>query len=130
MQAIMNQFKLTGRVSWKDEFKCYESGTCVQKIQLGVKSGENWHNVFITFFNTQTKSLADEMCEKVQKGEYIQVIGKIREEKFVPKGWENLKDEKGNQKTVSQISLIGTNFKRVVWNEENENFEIVDGANG
>lgn len=130
MQAIMNQFKLTGRVSWKDEYKVFESGNCMQKIQLGVKRGENWDNFFITFFNTQSKSLADIVCENVQKGEYIQVVGKIREEKFVPKGWENLKDEKGNQKTVSQINLIATNFKRVAWNEENEIFEIVDGENG
>lgn len=76
----MNQFKLTGRVSWKDEYKVFESGNCMQKIQLGVKRGENWDNFFITFFNTQSKSLADIVCENVQKVNTFKLL-----EKFVKK---------------------------------------------
>lgn len=128
--AIKNKIKITGRINWKDEFRVTENGIGIQKICLGqkkTKSENEWSSFFVTFFDTKTKETASEVCEFLNVGDYIEVTGRIREEKFIPKGWENLKDEKGNQKTVSQISLIGTSFKCVIWNEENETYDILEG---
>ena len=123
-----NQFVLLGRVGWKDEIKFFENGTCKQTIQLGVKkSQDKYHNFFISFFNTPMRQTAEEVCNIVKVGDYIQVTGKIDENVFVPAGMDGQKDEKGNQKTVSQTNLIGTNYKFVQWNEEDEEFEFVEG---
>ena len=88
-----------------------ENGTCKQVIQLGVKRGQDkYHNFFISFFNTPTKQTAEEVCNIVKVGDYIQVTGKIVENVFIPAGMEGQKDDKGNQKTVSQTNLVGTSF--------------------
>ena len=123
-----NQFVLLGRVGWKDEIKFFENGTCKQVIQLGVKRGQDkYNNFFISFFNTPTKQTAEEVCNIVKVGDYIQVTGKIVENVFVPAGMEGQKDDKGNQKTVSQTNLVGTSYKFVKWNDEDEEFEFVGG---
>ena len=113
-----NQFVLLGRVGWKDDIKFFENGACKQTIQLGVKrSQEKYHNFFISFFNTPTKPTAEEVCNIIKVGDYIQVTGKIVENVFVPEGMEGQKDKNGNQKNVSQINLVGTSYKFLKWNE-------------
>ena len=123
-----NQFVLLGRVGWKDEISYFENGTCKQIIQLGVKktTGE-YHNFFIPFFNAPKKPIAEEVFNMVNVGDYIQVVGKIIENIYVPKGMEGQKDKNGNQKTVSQVDLVGTSFKFVEWNEDEEGYVFVGG---
>lgn len=125
-----NQVVLLGRVGWK-EFKYTENGTAIATINLGVKRGQDkWSNFFIKFFNTKMKTVAEEIAELVKEGEYIQITGRLVETNFVPKGWENQLDEKGNQKTVSKIEIIGQSYRKVYYNEETEEFDFMDGENG
>ena len=137
MAVIKNQFKLMGRVSKYSKenlvnFKYFESGKCCAQIRLGVKAGlkkdgsRKWDNLFITFWNTDQKNTAEIVADELREGDYIQVIGKIRLQEFTPESMQGQVDNNGNQKTIQRVDLIGTSFKRVKYNEETEDFEIVE----
>lgn len=111
-----NKFELQGRVGYIDiQYKENSANkdklTCLTKINLGVKKSEsangndekNWDNVFITFFNTSKSNTAEKLAEKVSKGDYIRVVGKISENRYKPEGSEEEK---------SEIQLIGYGFRK------------------
>ena len=107
MKVITNSVCLTGRVGKYKDMKYFDNGGCVCTIHLGVKRGENWNNFFI---------------------DYIQIKGRLIENKFIPKGWEEQTNENGNQKTVSQTKINAYDYKRVQFNEEFEEFEYISEA--
>lgn len=128
MKVITNSVCLTGRVGKYKDMKYFDNGGCVCTIHLGVKRGENWNNFFIDCWNTQNRKLAEEIGENVKEGDYIQIKGRLIENKFIPKGWEEQTDENGNQKTVSQTKINAYDYKRVQFNEEFEEFEYISEA--
>ena len=124
MGLLTNSVSLIGRVGKYKEFKAFETGGMLCTINIGVKTGEKWNNLFIDFFNTKTRPLAEEVGEYVKEGEYLQIKGRLVENKFTPKHLQGQVDENGNPLTVSQTKIVGFDFKRVRYNEENEEWEL------
>ncbi len=126
MGLLTNSITLIGRVGKYKECKFFENtGGMLCTINLGVKTGEKWNNFFIDFFNTKTRPLGEEVGDKVNENDWIQIKGRLVENKFTPKNMEGQLDEKGNQLTVSQIKIVGFDYKRVRYNEELEEWEYV-----
>lgn len=125
--AIKTNFvSLVGRVGKHKEIKAFENGGMLCTIGLGVKTGENWNNMFIDFFNTQNKNLAELAGEQLEEGMYINILGRLRVNKFTPESMKGQKDENGNEKTVSQLKVVAFDFKPVRYNEESEQFELIE----
>lgn len=119
-----NQVILIGKVGSYKEMKYFEeTGGCVCTINVGHKRGEKWHNFFVKFYN----KIAEEVGEYIREGANIQIIGRLVENVFIPKGWEGQLDEKGEQKTVSHPLLVGHAIKKVQWNVEDEEWEEIGG---
>lgn len=130
MGIITNQVTLLGRVSKFNEIKYFETGGAVCTVGLGVKRGDKWHNFYIEFYNTQKANMGEIVSEELKEGDYIQVRGSLVENRFTPAEMEGQLDENGNQKTVSRLKINGYSFKRVVFNEELNEFEYKDNENG
>lgn len=127
MKVLTNSVVLLGRVSKYKEMKYFETGGAVCTIGLGVKKNkDDWHNFFIDFFNNSNRNLAEEVGDKVKEGDYIQIKGKLNENRFTPKELEGKLDEQGRQITKSQIKITAFDYKRVRYNEEYEEFEYIE----
>lgn len=118
-----NQVILIGKVGTFKDMKYFENGGCVCTINVGHKRGEKWHNFFVKFYNEAAEKVGD----FVKEGTYIQIIGRLTENVFVPKELEGQLDEKGEQKTVSQPLFVGLAYKKVQWNLEEEEWEEIGG---
>ena len=70
--------------------------------------------------------MADKVGEHLKEGDYIQIKGRLVENKYTPKELEGKLDEKGRQITKSQIKIIAYDYKYVRYNEELEEFEYID----
>ncbi len=114
---MLNKFELQGRVGFIDiVYKDNDKGTVYTTVNLGIKKNEsgnsndekNWDNVFITFFNTEKRKTAEILAEKVKKGDYIRVVGKISENRYTPEG---------SDKEKSEVKLIGFGFKKQEYDE-------------
>lgn len=125
MGILTNSVTLLGRVGKYKECKCFETGGMLTTINIGVKTGEKWNNFFIDFFNTKTRELATDVGDNVKEGDLIQIKGRLVENKYTPKYLEGQTDENGNPLTVSQIKIVGFDYKRVRYNEELEEWEII-----
>lgn len=127
MKVLTNSVVLLGRVSKYKEMKYFETGGAVCTIGLGVKKNkDDWHNFFIDFFNNSNRNLAEEVGDQVKEGDYIQIKGKLNENRFTPKELEGKLDEQGRQITKSQIKITAFDYKRVRYNEEYEEFEYIE----
>ena len=126
MKVKTNSVVLLGRVSKFKEMKYFETGGAVCTIGLGVKRGEDkWNNFYIDFFNSSNRNLAEEVGENIKEGDYIQIKGRLIENRYTPKELEGKLDEQGRQITKSQIKITAYDFKRVKYNEELEEFEYI-----
>lgn len=112
-----NKFEMQGRVSYIDiQFKDKNDKlTVYTTINLGVKKSDNvgneeknWDNFFITFFNTVKTQTAEKLREQIKEGDYIRVVGKLKENRYVPNGTD---------KEKSEIQLIGYGFKKQRYDE-------------
>lgn len=127
MKVLTNSVVLLGRVSKYKEMKYFETGGAVCTIGLGVKKNkDDWHNFFIDFFNNSNRNLAEEVGDQVKEGDYIQIKGKLNENRFTPKELEGKLDGQGRQITKSQIKITAFDYKRVRYNEEYEEFEYIE----
>lgn len=127
MKVLTNSVVLLGRVSKYKEMKYFETGGAVCTIGLGVKKNkDDWHNFFIDFFNNSNRNLAEEVGDQVKEGDYIQIKGKLNENRFTPKELEGKLDEQGRQITKLQIKITAFDYKRVRYNEEYEEFEYIE----
>lgn len=114
---ITNQFTLLGRVGYID-MKYTESGVGITTINLGVKRNkEIWENIFIKFIDTQKFKHAENAMNKIQKGDYIRVIGTITDASFTPKD---------SDKEIYKIELIAWKFDKVEYNEMIQDYEIIE----
>lgn len=126
MKVITNSVCLTGRVGKYKDMKYFDNGGCVCTINLGVKRGENWNNFFIDCWNTQNRKLAEEIGENVKEGDYIQIKGRLVENRFTPESMAGQTDENGKPITKSQVKVVAYDWNRVKWNEELEGFETIE----
>ena len=125
-EILTNSISLVGRVGKYKECKYFEStGGMLCTINIGVKTGEKWNNFFVDFFNTKTRPLGEEVGDNVKENDWIQSRGRLVENKYTPKHLEGQLDEKGNQVTVSQIKIVGFDYKKVRYSEEKEQWEYV-----
>jgi len=124
MGLLTNSVTLIGKIGKYNECKAFETGGMLCTRNLGVKTGEKWNNFFIDFFNTKTRPLAEEVGENVKEGEWVQIKGRLIENKFTPKYLQGQTDENGNPLTVSQIKIIAFDYKRVFYNEALEEWQI------
>lgn len=127
MKVLTNSVVLLGRVNKYKEMKYFETGGAVCTIGLGVKKNkDDWHNFFIDFFNNSNRNLAEEVGDQVKEGDYIQIKGKLNENRFTPKELGGKLDEQGRQIAKSQIKITAFDYKRVRYNEEYEEFEYIE----
>lgn len=126
MGLLTNSVTLLGRVGKYKECKCFETGGMLTTINLSVKQGEKWNNFFVDFFNTKTRSLAEEAGDNLKEGDYIQIKGRLVENKYTPKYLEGRVDENGNPLTVSQIKIIAFDYKNVKYSEEFEEWQYIN----
>lgn len=126
MTIKTNFVSLVGRVGKYKECKSFENGGFLCTIGLGVKSGDNWENIFIDFFNTQNRNLAEEAGDKLKEGMYIHVKARLRINKFTPEYLKGQTDENGNEKTISQLKVRAFDFKPVKYDEESETFTYIE----
>lgn len=133
MTIIKNQFKLFGRVGKCNkenvvDIKYFDSGKCCAKIRLSVKiTQDKWDSHFITFWNTDQKNIAEQVAETLKEGDYIQVIGKMRLQEYVPNFLQGQLDANGQQIKIQSVNFIGTSYKYGQYNDEIDDFEIVGG---
>lgn len=126
MGLLTNSVTLLGRVGKYKECKCFETGGMLTTINLSVKTGEKWNNFFVDFFNTKIRSLAEETGDNLKEGDYIQIKGRLVENKYTPKYLEGRVDENGNPLTVSQIKIIAFDYKNVKYSEEFEEWQYIN----
>ena len=55
---------------------------------------------------------AENIAEKIKKGDYIRIVGKLTENRYIPKGLEQIKE---NEK--SEINITGYGFKKMIFDD-------------
>lgn len=125
MGLLTNSVTLLGRVGKYKECKAFETGGVLTTINIGVKTGEKWNNFFVDFFNTKARPLAEEVCTGANENDYIQIKGRLTENKYTPNHLKGKVDESGNPLTVSQTKIVAFDFKKVQYNEELEEWEYI-----
>ncbi len=115
----MNEFKLTGRVNFID-IKFLDSGKCFTRVLISEKQKDDtFVSYAVTFFNTKNYNAAEDIAEKIQKGDYIEARGKLNISKFTDKYGQNRE----------QIELIGFDFNKVQWDETARKYVAVKEEN-
>lgn len=118
-----NMFELVGRISWKD-CKATDNGSFIVKVCLGQKTykkdneGKNiWNNYFITFIDAPkvNNGIASTFADNVKVDDYVRIKGVLNIDSFIPKN-------STDGKKISNISLIGKTFKKVVWDDFEKSF--------
>lgn len=108
----INRVELVGRVGWVD-IKYLESGTVITKVTVAMKNGkkteddkDDYDSFFVTYMNKaeSKNNIAEEIGDRVKKGDYIRVIGSLQIDKFTPKG---------SDKPVENISIKGWKYSKV-----------------
>lgn len=127
MGLLTNSLTLLGRVGKYKECKYFEqTGGMLTTINIGVKTGEKWNNFFVDFFNTKTRPLGEEVGDKVNENDLIQIKGRLVENKYTPNHLKGQVDDKGNPLTVSQIKIVAFDYKKVRYNEALEEWEYAE----
>ena len=109
-----NIFELIGRVNYLN-LKALSNGNTVTRVLLSIKryKSEEYDTFPITFFGEVSESVAD----KVAKGDYIHVTGRLNVDKF--------KNKEG--KDVEALSLIANSYEKVTFDKEAKKFVAIDG---
>lgn len=116
-----NRVELMGRVGYIEcKFLDNEKGSVKTDLNIGIKKNEslssnddkNWDNFFVTFWNTDKRKTAEIVAEQIKKGDYIRVVGKLVENRYIPKEMEQIKE---NEK--SEIQIMGLGFKKMIFDE-------------
>ena len=103
-----NTCELIGRCNYVD-FKSLENGKTYTRVCLSKKAKDDNYNAFwITFFGDTSEKVA----EKIQKGDYIHVAGKLDIDKYTSK----------EGKQVEAIKLIGFDAQKVSYDQNKKEF--------
>lgn len=104
----MNEFTLTGRVNFL-EIKYTESGKVYTRVLLSEKQRDDSYVSYpITLFNTKSSPTAEEFADKIEKGDYAEIKGKLTIDKFTTKDGVD----------VERVGLIGFGFSKLIWDSE------------
>lgn len=108
-----NIFELIGRVNYLN-LKSLSNGNTLTRVLLSIKKykSDEYDTFPVTFFGEASESVAD----KVTKGDYIHVTGRLNLDKF--------KDKNG--KDVESISLIANSYEKVTFDKEQKQFVAID----
>ena len=102
-----NKFELTGRLNFI-EYKALESGTMIARLLISKKGkGDDYESYAVSLFNDNANA-----CEKLEKGNYIYVSGKMQINKYTDKNGTNREE----------IRLIGFEVKKVKYDETTKTF--------
>lgn len=115
-----NRVELFGRVGYIEcKFLENDKASVKTDVLLGIKkenatgdSENDWENFFVTFWNTKKTATAENIAEKIKKGDYIRIVGKLVENRYIPKGLEQIKE---NEKT--EINIVGYGFKKMIFDD-------------
>ena len=114
----MNEFTLSGRVNFID-IKYLESGKCFTRVLLSLKERNGEYVSYpITLFNTSKGTTAEDIAEKVKKGDTVEIKGKLTIDKFKSKTGED----------VERIGLIGFEFSKLAWDDRQKKYVKVTSA--
>ena len=114
----MNEFTLSGRVNFID-IKYLESGKCFTRVLLSLKERNGEYVSYpITLFNTSKGKIAEDIAEKVKKGDTVEIKGKLTIDKFKSKTGEE----------VERIGLIGFEFAKLAWDDRQKKYVKVTSA--
>jgi single-stranded DNA-binding protein len=109
MQA--NNFELIGRVNWI-ETKMLNSGNFMTKVLISKKKNkEDFESFGVTFFDTATDKVAENLGEYVEKGDYIHCTGKLSMNKYTLAGKER-----------TETQLIGYAWDKVTYDENKKQY--------
>ena len=102
-----NKFELTGRLNFI-EFKALESGTTIARLLISKKGkGDDYESYSVSLFNDNANA-----CDKLEKGNYVYVTGKMQINKYTDKNGANREE----------IRLIGFDAKKVKYDEATKTF--------
>lgn len=102
-----NKFELTGRLNFI-EFKALESGTTLARLLISKKVKDDVYESYsVSLFNDNASA-----CDKLEKGNYIYVSGKMQINKYTDKNGTNREE----------IRLIGFEVKKVKYDEATKTF--------
>lgn len=107
-----NSFELIGRSNYVDiQYK--ETGTIVTRTLIGKKrkNEEEFDSYGITLFG----DIAEEFAEKVKKGDYVHVKGRISVNKYTKDG-----------KTVEKLELVAYDFKKVKYDVDSKQYIVLE----
>ena len=114
----MNEFTLSGRVNFID-IKYLESGKCFTRVLLSLKERNGEYVSYpITLFNTSKGKIAEDIAEEVEKGDTVEIKGKLTIDKFKSKTGED----------VERIGLIGFEFAKLAWDDRQKKYVKVTSA--
>jgi single-stranded DNA-binding protein len=111
-----NSFELIGRVNYVN-LKSLSNGNSLTRVLLSIKryKSEEYDTFPITFF----AEVSQDAANRLKKGDYINVVGRLNLDKF--------KNKEG--KDVESISLIGYSFIKVTFDKDQKRFvEVEDNA--
>ncbi len=111
-----NRVELMGRVGYIEcKFIDNDKGSVKTDLNIGIKKenatgndDKDWDNLFVTFWNTDKRKTAEIIAEEIKKGDYVRIVGKLVENRYIPKGLEQKKE---NER--SEINVIGFGFKKM-----------------
>ncbi len=111
-----NRVELMGRVGYIEcKFIDNDKGSVKTDLNIGIKKenatgndDKDWDNFFVTFWNTDKRKTAEIIAEEIKKGDYVRIVGKLVENRYIPKDLEQIKE---NER--SEINVIGYGFKKM-----------------
>ena len=83
----MNQTVITGKC-WQPEIKYGKTGTCIAEVSVSIYDGKDQSGKG-KYFSVKVKAfkeLAEKIGNEVNQGDYLQVIGRLTEEKWKKDG--------------------------------------------
>ena len=111
-----NRVELMGRVGYIEcKFIDNDKGSVKTDLNIGIKKenatgndDNDWDNFFVTFWNTDKRKTAEIIAEEIKKGDYVRIVGKLVENRYIPK---SLEQKKENER--SEINVFGFGFKKM-----------------
>lgn len=109
-----NTFELIGRVNYLN-LKALNNGNTLTRVLLSIKryKSEEYDTFPVTFFGETSEDIAD----KIKKGDYIHVTGRLNLDKFKSK----------DGRDVETISLIGNSYEKITFDRDKKEFVVVEG---
>lgn len=115
-----NKVELFGRVGYIEiKYIDNDKGSVKTDVLLGIKKDvlsqkeeDNYENFFVTFWNTEKRPTAEIIADRIKKGDYIRIVGKLVENRYIPKDLEQIKE---NEKT--EINVVGYGFKKMIFDD-------------